>query len=184
LAIWERASRLRDKAKEPDLATILGFVHVNKPLTVATAPARSPRSAGSAPSTWQAPPDRSAERELASATAAPDGTVMLLPGRLEIVSGYNRMKEIRFPKVRGTDVVTFGRQVGEAYSHVRVDSSTVSRLHASMRYTGGHWFIRNLSATNPVELNGEQLTTEGSEQPLQDGDRVDMGEVIFRFRSR
>jgi hypothetical protein len=123
-------------------------------------------------------------RELVSVSAPPERTLAILPGRFEIVSGSAGTKEIRFVKVPGTDVVTFGRDPGETYMHVRVDSPTVSRIHATMRYTGRGWLLRNLSATNPVVLNGKALPVGGSEQELHDSDRVEMGEVTFRFWSQ
>src|SRR5687768_14021002 len=54
----------------------------------------------------------------------PEGTLQLLPGRLEIASGNDRMKEIRFVKMPGPTVVTFGRYAGEGHSHIQVDSPT------------------------------------------------------------
>jgi len=93
------------------------------------------------------------------------------------------MKEIRFVRVPGIDVVTFGRHPGESDMHVRVDSPTVGRMHASMRYVNRRWLIRNLSRTNPVVLNGERLSVGSSEQELHDGDQVEIGEVTFRYRS-
>jgi hypothetical protein len=128
-------------------------------------------------------PERPSPRDVARASNR-EGTRVLMPGRLEFLSGNDPRKEIRFVQVDGTDAVTFGRYEGEAYTHVRLDSPTVSRMHASMRFVKGYWFIRNLSATNPVVLNGERLLVEEGEQQLHDGDRVEMGDVIFRFRSR
>jgi hypothetical protein len=121
-----------------------------------------------------------------SATVAPNpvqGTMQLLPGRLEVTSGLNSQKEFRFVRVPGQPDVTFGRYPGEPHSHIQVDSPTVSRKHASMRYHMGEWRITNLSSTNPVIVNGEQLPTE-VERVLNDGDQVEMGEVIFRFHAR
>jgi predicted component of type VI protein secretion system len=57
-------------------------------------------------------------------------------------------------------------------------------MHASMRFAAGRWHIKNLSATNPVVVNGQQLPANGDGQLLNDGDQVEMGEVIFRFRPR
>jgi hypothetical protein len=122
----------------------------------------------------------------APATVAPNpvqGTMQLLPGRLEVTSGLNSQKEFRFVRVPGQPDVTFGRYAGEPHSHIQVDSPTVSRKHASMRFHMGEWRITNLSSTNPVVVNGEQLPTE-VERVLNDGDQVEMGEVIFRFHAR
>ena len=113
-----------------------------------------------------------------------EGTLQLLPGRLEVVSGSDRMKEIRFVKAAGPAVVTFGRYAGATHTHVQVDSPTVSRMHASMRFTTGLWHIKNLSDTNPVVVNGHALPAQGEELVLKDGDLVEMGDVILRFRPR
>jgi hypothetical protein len=111
------------------------------------------------------------------------GTMQLLPGRLVIVGGLNNQKEFRFVRVPGRSDVTFGRYPGEQHTHIQVDSPTVSRKHASMRFHQGEWRITNLSSTNPVVVNGDQLPTD-VERPLKDGDQVEMGEVIFRFHAR
>lgn len=128
--------------------------------------------------------NRSVQPELVNVPRPAEDTLQLLPGRLEIASGNDRMKEIRFVKVPGPAVMTFGRYAGATHTHVQVESPTVSRLHASMRFAAGRWHIKNLSATNPVVVDGQQLPANGDEQVLNDGDQVEMGEVIFRFRSR
>jgi pSer/pThr/pTyr-binding forkhead associated (FHA) protein len=116
----------------------------------------------------------------------PEGTLQLLPGRLEILAGTDRVDEIRFLKLPGREAaVTFGRSRGEPHAHVQLEAPTVSRLHARMSYQGGRWRIANLSSTNPILVNGEQLPLEPDVSALlEDGDRVEMGQVIFRFRMR
>lgn len=116
----------------------------------------------------------------------PEGTLQLLPGRLEILSGNERHEEIRFVRVAGQDaVVTFGRSEGEPHLHIQLQSRTVSRLHASIRFQEGRWYMANLSRTNPVVLNGQQMSgADAVHVALEDGDRIEMGEVVFGFRSR
>ncbi len=128
--------------------------------------------------------NNSGKPELVRVPSAVEGTLQLLPGRLEIASGNDRMKEIRFVKMPGPAVVTFGRDAGEAHTHIQVESPTVSRMHASMRFEAGRWRIKNLSGTNPVVVNGQQLPADDTELELNDGDQVEMGDMIFRFRSR
>ena len=113
-----------------------------------------------------------------------EGTLQLLPGRFEVASGSDRMKEIRFVRTSGPPVITFGRHTGDGPTHVQVDSPTVSRMHASMRFDAGRWHIKNLSGTNPVVVNGEALPANGTEQMLNNGDQVEMGDMVFLFRSR
>jgi hypothetical protein len=113
-----------------------------------------------------------------------DGTLQFLPGRLEIMAGQDRGREIRFVRLPNTEPeITFGRNEGTPYRHVQLRDGTVSRLHARMRLYDGRWTLTNLSLTNPVTHNGRVLG-EGEEQPLEQDDRIEMGEVAFRFRSR
>src|SRR5919204_1507644 len=51
----------------------------------------------------------------------PEGTLQLLPGRLEIISGKEGVDEIRFVKVPGKEpVITFGRSPGEPHTHIEL----------------------------------------------------------------
>jgi len=114
-----------------------------------------------------------------------EGTLQFLPGRLEISSGLDTGREIRFvrlPGPNGTEV-TFGRNEGPLYRHIQLRDQTVSREHARMTLVDGHWLLTNLSNTNPVAHNGRVLSP-GEHQALEDGDRLEMGEVVFSFRSR
>jgi pSer/pThr/pTyr-binding forkhead associated (FHA) protein len=114
-----------------------------------------------------------------------EGTLQFLPGRLEIGAGLDAGREIRFVRVEGPNgiEVTIGRADGELYRHIQLRDKTVSRAHAVMRFRGASWFLQNLSHTNPVLLNGVQMAGD-AEQLLADGDRAEMGEVRFTFRSR
>lgn len=116
---------------------------------------------------------------------APDGTLQLLPGRLQVLVGNQRGDEIRFVRLRdGTGDVTFGRAPGPRHHHVQLLEPTVSRRHARMRFIDGYWRVMNLSHTNPVTVNGHPLDGVNMEYVLRDGDQIEMGEVIFRFRAR
>jgi hypothetical protein len=114
-----------------------------------------------------------------------EGTLQFLPGRLEIAAGRDAGREIRFVRVPGPDgtEVTFGRSEGELYRHIQLRDQTVSRAHARMRLLDTTWHLLNLSQTNPVVHNGYALPG-GEERALADGDRIEMGEVLFTFRSR
>ena len=102
---------------------------------------------------------------------------------MEVVAGDLRGREIRFVRTAG-DAYTFGRQPGQGASHIQIQSATVSRKHAAMRYVNGRWRIRNLSSTNPLRINGEFADTPQKEYTLHDGDRIEMGEVAFLFREQ
>jgi hypothetical protein len=114
-----------------------------------------------------------------------EGTLQFLPGRLEIVDGDVPGRDIRFVRTWGEiPEVTFGRVAGPPYRHVQLRSQTVSRQHARMQFAEGRWKLINLSQTNPVVVNGEALDTAHGQRVLRDGDEIEMGDVLFRFRER
>jgi len=137
-----------------------------------------------------------------------DGTLQFLPGRLEVVAGRDAGQEIRFVRTPGPDGtrVTFGRAEGPPYRHVQLREPTVSRVHARMTLESGaaaaaeagvavspgggggvRWRLENLSATNPVVVNGRPLGADGGPSGLVvllEGDRIEMGEVVFRFHEK
>ena len=140
--------------------------------------------------------ETSAERQATTGVTRPpalmvhrpmDGTLQFLPGRLEIIDGRDIGQEVRFvrqPGVAQTEV-TFGRQDGAQYRHVQLHEPTVSRLHASMTLEeDGQWRLTNLSRTNPASVNGTLMGAENGSVLLNDGDRIELGEVIFRFRAK
>ena len=123
--------------------------------------------------------------EPAEAPASPlTGTLRMLPGRLEVVAGLDQRAEIRFVHTGGAmdQRVTLGRATGAPYEHVTLPSQTVSREHAAMSYTRDGWTITNLSTTNPVRVNGAPVDVDGAAVLLSDGDLVELGEVVLRYR--
>jgi hypothetical protein len=114
-----------------------------------------------------------------------DGTLQFLPGRLEVVDGESPGRDIRFVRTWGEEPeITFGRITGPPYRHVQLRSQTVSRQHARMQYVEGRWKLTNLSQTNPVLINGQALDSAHGHRVLRDGDQIEMGEVVFRYRER
>lgn len=114
-----------------------------------------------------------------------DGTLQFLPGRFEIVEGRDVGQEIRFVKAStGKTEITFGRADGAQYKHVQLHEPTVSRMHARITWENRRWRLTNLSATNPVVVNGVPLDGDGASHLLSEGDRVEMGEVTLRFRAK
>jgi hypothetical protein len=129
-----------------------------------------------------------------------DGTLQFLPGRLEVIAGRDAGQDIRFVRTPGPDGtrITFGRAEGTPYRHVQLREPTVSRTHARMTLeystpaagTGTasqQWRLENLSATNPVVVNGRPLGSDGGPTgsvALAEGDRIEMGEVVFRFHEK
>ena len=125
----------------------------------------------------------SVRRQPAPATL--EGTLQLLPGRFEVVAGMDGGRDIRFVRgPGGTPEITLGRMEGPTHRHVQLPAQTVSRMHARMRFEAGRWHIANLSPTNPVVINGDPLDADGQSRALAEGDRVELGEVVLRFRDR
>ena len=115
-----------------------------------------------------------------------DGTLQFLPGRFEVIEGREIGQEIRFVRQPGSShtEVTFGREDGAPYRHVQLHEPTVSRLHAKMTLEDKNWRLTNLSATNPASVNGKPLGADNGSVVLRDGDRIEMVEVVFRFRAK
>jgi len=111
--------------------------------------------------------------------------VQLLPGRLEVLAGEPRHHEIRFVRIPGEPMeMILGRDVGPSAQYVALKSSTVSRRHARFAFSNGQWAVANLSKTNPVVVNDQELSPSDGDRGLADGDRLELGEVVLRFRER
>ena len=112
--------------------------------------------------------------------------IQLLPGRLEVLAGEPRHHEIRFVRIPGEPMeMILGRDSGPSAQYVALKSSTVSRRHARLAFSGiGQWAVANLSQTNPVVVNNEELAHTDGARGLADGDRLELGEVVLRFRER
>lgn len=178
---------------QPDSHRIVEFNTVLPPPTPGTQPLSSLVAAPpNAPTARTAPvvndagiPGTLVEGHALRYSIPAEGTLQFLPGRLEIEQGLDAGREIRFVQLPGSTglEVTFGRSEGEPYRHVQLRDLTVSRKHAKMRFHDGNWSLTNLSQTNPVFCNGSELDG-GTELLLADGDRIEMGEVVFTFRKR
>jgi hypothetical protein len=111
--------------------------------------------------------------------------VQFLPGRLEVVSGPDQGREVRFVRTGPGDGLEISSAAARAAVPARAaHARTVSRQHAAMMLADGHWGLRNLSATNPVLLNGRALEAGEIAPLLVEGDRIEMGEVVFVFHER
>lgn len=113
-----------------------------------------------------------------------DNAVQLLPGRLEVLAGTTTLREIRFVRIPGEPPhLILGRDPGPSPQHVGLGSVTVSRRHARFDYAGQTWEVRNLSRTNPLVVNDDELSDSDAARPLADGDRLELGEVVLRFHT-
>jgi hypothetical protein len=170
--------------------------------TPGQAPAQTPLSSFAPPTSVALPPRIASERTIGiptgvdgesqvSATSETvrfqrpnDDVVQLLPGHLEVLSGDSRHQEIRFVRVQGQQPqLILGRNPGRSPQHISLNSSTVSRQHARLAFSAGKWAVANLSKTNPVVVNDQELTNLDGERQLADGDRIELGEVVLRFHA-
>lgn len=115
-----------------------------------------------------------------------DTPFQLLPGHLEVERGEPRGEAIRFVRMRGEPAeITLGRGDGPPHRHVKLAAGSVSREHARLFFENGQWRITNLSNTNPTLVNGETLGDGTRDYRwLTDGDTIELGEMILRFRAR
>ena len=67
----------------------------------------------------------------------------------------------------------------DACCHLRLDSSTVSRRHASIEVWGDRLFLQDLGSTNGTFLNGLPVRGESSE--IRDGDWIRVGAIGLKF---
>lgn len=130
------------------------------------------------PAIWPTPNGR----VVAPPAPAPHG---YLPGWLEIATGPGKGEAIRFPRLEsGAPDYTLGRGDGPPQTHIRLPVTSVSRQQARMHHENGRWQVVNLSRTNPTCVNGRTLNAPDGAHWLRDGDRVEMGDLVLRFRDR
>jgi pSer/pThr/pTyr-binding forkhead associated (FHA) protein len=89
-----------------------------------------------------------------------------------VVRGRPRGKSLRFPQGE----FLFGRG---PECHVRPDSPTISRQHCLLRVAFDGVHLRDLGSTNGTLVNGTRVTQE---QPLKDGDLLQLGPVVLQLR--
>jgi hypothetical protein len=139
----------------------------------------------SAPPTAAAPP-QVIEGGTIKMFAPPPGTLKILPGRFSVASGDEVVKEIRFYKVKGqsTPELTFGRAPGAPFTHIQLKPMTVSSRQAKLTFINNQWILTNFApeSSNPTKYNGRDLPVDG-QVALQEGDRVEMGEVQLIFHA-
>ncbi len=73
------------------------------------------------------------------------------------------------------EVTAIGRAIE---NDIVITSKRVSREHAHVRREGWRVLLEDLGSTNGTFLNGERLLVPA---PLQDGDQVKIGDVLFIF---
>jgi hypothetical protein len=189
---WFIRRRVVTEAERRDLPIVL---FAPGPGRAAAAPRRAaPDAAGERDSPPARPPlrivedrdgprARSDDANGANSASEYDGTLQLLPGRLEPVQG-GLDQEIRFVKRPGVNRFTFGRSPGPRHVHIQLSAPTASRMHAFMVFENGRWRVGNMSSTNRVIVNGAPLESDDEARLLEDGDCIELGEIAFIFRER
>jgi len=118
------------------------------------------------------------------AQANHQGTVHMLPGRLEPLIPEVIQQEVRFQMAPSEDQeVTLGWELGDPPHHVTLDHPSIQPLHAKMTYQKGNWMIESLAPHDPVEINGTPVPSSAGPYLLATGDQVRIGEALFRFIS-
>jgi hypothetical protein len=186
---WESALSAREAPPAPSQAPVQGAGHAPAvssfapPVTTAVPPRANERTIG-IPTTVDGESQVSATSETVRFQRPNDDVVQLLPGHLEVLSGDTRHQEIRFVRVQGQQPqLILGRNPGRSPQHISLNSSTVSRQHARLAFSAGRWAVANLSKTNPVVVNDQELSNQDGERQLTDGDRIELGEVVLRFHA-
>ncbi len=130
-------------------------------------------------------PVRGANSETVRFLRPGEEQIQILPGRLEVLAGEPGHREIRFVRSPGEPAeLILGRDPGPSPHAIALHSDTVSRRHARFAFADGRWSVTNLSRPNPVVVNDERMHDDSIERPLADGDRLELGEVVLRFRAR
>ena len=114
-------------------------------------------------------------------------TMKFIPGKLEIISGDDKGRTFLisgYPTPEGS-VVTIGREnvIGDRRSaHIQLDKrfQTVSRKQAELIYKSGKLFARNVSDTNPTQVDGSELKV-GQMAEVKPGSIIRTGELEFKY---
>jgi DNA-binding SARP family transcriptional activator len=78
------------------------------------------------------------------------------------------------------DRLLLGR-AGKRDNHVILDHPTISRAHATLEWRSRRAFLRGETDKGRTRVDGRDLTA-GEEAELHDGDLLELGELVFRFR--
>jgi hypothetical protein len=107
------------------------------------------------------------EQHVFTGAALPD----YLDARLDILSGPGVGEPFKVTMVR--TVIGRGRS-----ADMRVKDGKMSKVHATIIYTGSEFRIRDEKSTNGTFLNGSRVI----EYWIRDGDRVRVGDSLLQFR--
>jgi len=108
-----------------------------------------------------------------------DGDELLLEHKrafLLVLKGPDRGKEFEINK----SPFILGR---DDKADVSLPLDSVSRRHAMISYKEGKYIIKDMDSTNGTIINGSFLK-RGKEEPLNDKDRIGIGDVLIQFYSK
>jgi len=155
---WESTLSAPEAPQSPGQAPVQAPVSSFAPPVTTLVPPRANERTIGIPMTSDSESQVSATSETVRFQRPNDDLVQLLPGHLEVLSGDTRHQEIRFVRVQGQQPqLILGRNPGRSPQHISLNSSTVSRQHARLAFSGGRWAVANLSKTNPVVVNDQEL---------------------------
>ncbi len=154
------------------------------------APAAGPAAGPASGSGWGAPPVAApgvaADWNMPAAPAGPAGGYQVDKTQVVRPSGAQRL---------ATLVVRQGKEPGRAYelrkerttigrsreSDIFLEDLAVSRLHSTInRDDMGRYYLRDENSANGTVLNGQRV----SEQELQEGDEIQVGQTVLAFVHR
>ncbi len=115
-------------------------------------------------------------------------TMRYVPGELVVLSGEDKGKSFKiagFPTPEGS-IITIGREPvtdERAYAHIQIEERfhTVSRKQAELIWKDKKLFVKNLSDTNPTQVNGMEIKA-GKTVQLKAGSVLRTGELEFEYR--
>jgi pSer/pThr/pTyr-binding forkhead associated (FHA) protein len=162
------------------IAAIIGILFVTMrrkpaPETYAAPPAYPPPPSMAPPA--PAGTETQAASGVATMVAAGRATEVItrLGGELNVTDGPDRGRNF----VIGRPTTTIGR-AGQRKNDLELTDTTVSREQAKILYNSADKSFKliNESTTNPTRVNGSTFDTA----VLQDGDRIECGNTIVKFR--
>lgn len=109
----------------------------------------------------------------------------IIPGRLQIISGLDKGREIPIMGFPGPDgsILTIGREKGNSQSetsYIQLLEKSVSRKQAEIIFLNNKLFVKNLSETNFTRLNGFNLKV-GEVGEVSPNSIIKTGEVEFKY---
>jgi pSer/pThr/pTyr-binding forkhead associated (FHA) protein len=117
---------------------------------------------------WSAKQEGGASSAAPRASSGPQGFYLLA------LEGLPDGTEFHLP---GGKVYLIGR---DKQADIKILSTSVSRRQARIDATGPTPVLIDLGSANGTQVNGESV----DRHPLQEGDLIKMGKVIFRFSPR